>query len=837
MFDTKDTMSIAPSPEASSARPPKTAPALLAAMTREEKAALLAGADDWHFHGVPRLGVPSIKVTDCGHGVTLCGPESSPATCFPTGIGMASTWNADLLECAGRVIGRESRALGCSILLGPKINLHRHPLNGRSFETFSEDPWLAGLLGAAVIRGIQSEGVGACVKAMTANNQQSDQQTVSSEVDERTLREIYLRAFELAIEEGEPCSIMTAYNKLNGEYCSESEWMIRQIIKTDWEFPGFVVSDWRAVNNQAVYRSGLDLEMPGPGKFLNRTAVLRALDEGLLTEEELNDKAGRILGAILLYGHDESETMEQQLDTPENRHTALQVAEESIVLLKNENGLLPLDPRKLRRILVTGPNASHARLGGGGSASVTPFYSISPLDGIREICGSEVEVRFLEGCSLVGSMETITDHFSHAGEKSERVNGLRADFFNTPEPGAKPDASKSVPQVDFSWGWASPGPGVSRGYYSVRFHGQLTPTTSGCHRIGVYAQEGCVRLAINGVTLIEAWDDAKNGNFEEKYQTRYLTTECKLEAGQPADIELSYGKRAARAGVRLEWEMPGGENRIERVVKEAREADVVVVCAGLSNLFEGGAHDRSTIDIPDAQRELIERIASVNPRTIVALNSGGVLGLPWEPVVPAILQTWYPGQEGGRALARILFGQTNPSGHLPDTIPHRLEDHAAMRNYPGDGAKVKYEEGLFIGYRHFDQADINPHFPFGFGLSYTEFTFSAPRLSSPAMKRDGRLEVTVVVKNNGRRAGKAVAQLYIRPIGSPLARPEKELRAFEKVALLPGEEKSVVFSLGRREFEFFDPQGGGWRVSPGRYEILIGAHSRSFQIASVDIVS
>lgn len=828
-------MSIAPFPEASSAPPPRTAPALLALMTREEKASLLAGVDDWHFHGVPRLGVPSIRVTDCGHGVTLCGTESSPATCFPTGIGMASTWNAELLERAGRVIGRESRALGCSILLGPKINLHRHPLNGRSFETFSEDPWLAGLLGAAVIRGIQSEGVGACVKAMAANNQQRDQEKVSSEVDERTLREVYLRVFELAVEEGRPCAIMTAYNRLNGDYCSESAWLIRQVIKTDWRFPGLVVSDWRAVHDQAVYGSGLDLEMPGPGKLLNRRAVLRALDEGLLSEDDLDDKAGRILGAILRYGADETETAGQELDTPESRAAALQVAEEAIVLLKNQDAVLPLDPRKLRRILVTGPNASEARLGGGGSASVTPFYAVSPLEGIREICGDDVEVRFLEGCSLVGSMETISEYFRHKGPDGKPAPGLCADFFNLPDPGRDPDASWSVSRVDFSWGWASPGPGVMRTNYSVRFHGELTPPVSGRYRMGVYAQEGCVRLTVNGTVLIEAWDDAGSGNFEEKYQTRYVTTECDLTAGETVRIELAYGKRAARAGVRLEWEIPGSESALDRVIKEAREADAVVICAGLSNLFEGGAHDRTTITIPDVQQELIKRVAGVNPRTIVALNSGGVLGLPWEPAVPAILQSWYPGQEGGRALARIIFGQANPSGRMPDTIPHRLEDHASVQAYPGDGVTVKYEEGLFIGYRHFDRAGIEPHFPFGFGLSYTDFAFSPPRLSAAAIQNGETLEVSVSVKNTGSRAGQTVVQLYIRPLQAPVIRPEKELRAFQKIPLAPGEEKPVGFSLGRREFAFFDVAVGDWRVSPGRYEILTGPHSRSFQLATVDI--
>jgi len=803
--------------------PPTSRPQeILALLTREEKASLLAGLDDWHLHGIPRLGIPSIRVTDCGHGVTPCGDESRPATCLPTGIGMAATWNAELLERAGAVLGRECRALGCSILLGPKINLHRHPLNGRSFETFSEDPWLAGMLGAALIRGIQSEGVGACVKAMAANNQQRHQEYASSQVDERTLREIYLRAFQIAVEDGRPSAIMTAYNRLNGVYCSESRWLIERIVKTEWAFTGVVVSDWRAVHSAAVFQSGLDLEMPGPGKFFNAASVLHAIDEGLMTEADLDDKAARILGLILRYSADEPDTPDHLLDTSENRRIALEVAEESIVLLKNENSLLPLDLKKLKRLLVVGPNAAEARLGGGGSASVTPLYSISPLDGIREICDGHVDVRYIEGCNLVGTMDTM-----HGCLSFETSKGLRAEFFNRPTPKGKPDAVWKVPQVDFSWGWASPGPGIHRGSYSVRFRGLITPPVSGVYRIGVFAQEGCTRLALGGKVVIDEWDDSENGNFETKYRTHYQTIECQWTAGVPVEVQLTYGKRAARAGVRLEWEIPGQPDRLARVREEARAADAVVICAGLSNLFEGGTNDRTSIQLPDVQYALIRAVANENSRTIVALNSGGVLALPWANEVPAILQSWYPGQEGGRALAHILFGQINPSGRLPDTIPFRLEDHAAISNYPGDKTSVQYVEGEFIGYRHFDYAGITPHFPFGYGLGYTTFEFSEPWLSSSTINTDGSVFVSVRVTNSGLREGKTVAQLYVETPNS--SRPRRALRAFLKVSLEPSESREVVFLIGRRHLEHFSPEIGQWRVSPGRYSISTGDHSRNLR--------
>lgn len=809
---------------------------LLAYLSREEKASLLAGVDDWHLRGFPELDIPSIRVTDCGHGVTLCGPDASPATCFPTGIGMASTWNTSLIEEAGRILGRETRALGCSILLGPKINLHRHPLNGRSFETFSEDPWLAGTLGAAVIRGIQAEGVGSCVKAVVANNQQRDQEKVSSEVDEPTLREIYLRTFQIAVELGRPCSIMTAYNRLNGEFSSESEWLIKKVIKGEWKFPGFIVSDWRAVHSSDVYRSGLDLEMPGPGKFLDQMSVLDALEEGRLSEEDLDDKAGRILKAILTYGKASlTPAPNFVLDSPRSRAAALAVAEESIVLLKNQNYVLPLDIHGIRKILVVGPNAAQARLGGGGSASVTPFYAISPLEGIREICGSAVEVSYLEGCSLVGSMEPIHGYFTHAEGDERGRPGLKADFFNSLDPSGKLAASWTVEQVDFSWGWASPGAGVQREHFAVRFSGWITPPVSGLYKLGVYAQEGCINLLLDGEPALEEWDNTRNGNFEAKYQTRYFTIERDFQEGVPISIQIEYGKRAARAGVRLEWEIPGTSNSTEKLMKAASEADAVIVCAGLSNLFEGGSHDRDSIDLPPAQQKVIEDVARTNPRTIVTLFNGGPLAMPWAPLVPAILEAWYPGQEGGRALARILFGQANPSGKLPDTLAYKLEDHESIRNYPGDGFTVAYEEGMFIGYRHFDAAGIEPHFPFGFGLSYTSFEISEPTLTEDSINLDGETTALATVRNTGLRRGREVVQLYICRQDRPTTQPGPQLRGFHKIDLAPGEEMQVAFSIGTRELEHFDRGLQQWTVAPGSYQVLVGAHSRSLSATHLHV--
>ena len=808
---------------------------VLRQLSLEEIASFLAGVDDWHFRGVPRLNVPSIFVADCGHGVTLCGARSSPATCFPTGIGMASTWNEALMEKAGAVIGRESRSLGLSVLLGPKLNLHRIPLNGRSFETFSEDPVLAGRLAGAEIRGIQSEGVSACAKAITANNQQKDQEKISSEVDERTLRELYLRAFEIAVTLGRPGMIMTSYNSINGDLASESKWLLTDVVKGDWQFPGMIVSDWRAVKTAKVYASGLDLEMPGPGKLLNTNAVLEALKDGRLSRQDLDDKVERILRVIFEYGQDEKVTEETKklLDSSENRATALAMAEESIILLKNENQALPLDRSKVRKLLVVGPNAAEARLGGGGSASVTPFYTISPLEGLREVAGPNIEIKYLEGCSLVGTMEPIRHGLEHLGEKGRWIPGLKAEFFNHGQISGKADAAWIVEEVNFSWGWAAPGPGVLRGDYAARFSGRVVPPVTGKYRLGVFGQEGCLRLTLNGNRVYDAWPD--EATFEDNYVTRYSTVECDFTAGEPVDVIVEYGKRAARGAVRLEWEVPGRPDPIVAAATAAAQADAVIICAGLSNLFEGGSRDRIDLNLPDAQQRLIEALAAANPRTIVTLFNGGPLAMPWESKVAALIEAWYPGQEGGRALAKILFGDTNPSGRLPDTLAYRLEDHASAQNYPGDGERVFYREGLFIGYRHFDAAKIEPHFPFGFGLSYTTFEISEPMLDAARFPAGNDVHVTTKVRNTGSRAGKEVVQLYVRPLNPPVKRPDKELRAFQKIELHPGEEKALTFIVTGRDFAFYDTSTAQWQTAPGEYEILVGHHSRKLKSVRVTL--
>lgn len=803
---------------------------ILAGMTLDEKAGMMVGVDMWYFQGVERLGVPSIRVTDCGHGVTATGLDDSCATCFPTAVGQASTWNTDLLERIGVALGREVRARGNAMLLGPMVNMHRMPLNGRSYECYSEDPYLTGKMAAALVRGIQSQDVGACIKGCTANNQQADQTELNVVVDERTLREIYLTNFRIPVAEAGPWAIMTCYNGLNGQHSSACRHVLTDIVKNEWGFDGFIVSDWRGTHSPDVVTSGLDLEMPGPGKFMRREDILGALADGRLSETELDDHVRRLLRAVVRTGLVDGDTAGHvaELDSPAHRELARQVAEESIVLLKNDGDLLPLDAAKVRTIAVVGPNAEQARLGGGGSASVSPFYSVGPLAGLRNRCGDAIRVIYEEGCSFLGDLEVIYPEFLSPPDGEGGAEGLRAEFFNNQDLSGEPVHVTVHRQIDFSWGWAAPGDRVARHGWSARWSGTLTPPVAGRYKLGAACRDGGLRLFVNGELLVDHWGNPGGEQSDiSSNQIRGSHVELDLAAGQTVEIRLEYYKTAAKSALRLEWEVPSRGDSVARAAAAAAEADVAVVCAGLCNALEGGTNDRKDLQLPGRQVELIRAVAAANPNTVVVLVNGTPIDVgPWMGDVPAVLEAWYPGQEGGNALARILFGDVNPSGKLPDTFPKRLEDNPAWGNYPGDGKSVRYEEGIFIGYRHYDTRNIEPALPFGFGLSYTRFAYSNLRLSSKVMTGDETVRVMVDVENTGRRFGREVVQLYVRDTEASVPRPVRELKGFAKVALEPGQKETVTLTLGRMDLAFFDPGENHWRAEAGAFDIQVGPHSR-----------
>jgi len=810
-------------------------------LPEDEILSLFAGRDAWHFNGSPSLGYPPMQVADCGHGVTLVAPPYGSATCFPTSVGMAATWNRALIEEVGRALGRETRAKGCAMLLAPMVNLHRLPCGGRNYETFSEDPVLTGKMAAALIRGLQSEGTAACIKSFACNNQQHEQKKTSSDVDPRTLRELYLKVFAIAFEESDPWSVMTSYNPVNGEHPSDSRRLIEELLRGEMGYKGVVVSDWRAVQGDRAIGSGLDIEMPGPGKVLCADRLKRALDEGLITMAELKHRARRVLALHAKCApawQEDGPISPPELDSPRHRELCRRVAEESITLLKNENEVLPLEKASLRSLAVIGPNAATARLGGGGSASVSPFYAISPLDGIRACAGEKIEVRYAEGCAMGNQRPSVPEaRFSQdeAGQKS----GLRAEYFEVEafDADGEPTKTQVDPTVDFSWGWAAPATGLPRELYAVRWTGYLRLPETGAYTFALSTQEGIGRVQFNGTTVLDAWNGYDAGNFEDGYTNRH--DEFIYNAAEPECIAVTieYRKTGTRGGVHLGWKPPFREDPIIEAVELARGADAAVVVAGLCNVYEGGACDRRHFALPGRQVELIRAVTRANPRTVVVLKNGTPVDFRgWLDAAPAILEAYYPGQEGGNALARVLFGEVNPSGKLPDSLPHSWEEVPAMRNYPGKLGHAPYGEGLMVGYRHYDAAGTRPVFPFGHGLGYTTFECGTPQLARSTLSADGVIEVGVALRNTGEREGAETVQFYLEWDRPGAHRPPRALVGFEKVFLKAGAEETVRFTLRHKDCLSYDPAKGAWTVEGTDFRICAGPDSRQLKKAAFVVV-
>ena len=805
---------------------------LLSHLTLEEKASLFAGRDLWHFNGIERLGFPSVQVTDCGHGVTVIldeqGNYTGCATCFPTAVAQGASWNRDLLYDIGRALARETRATGSAMLLAPMVNIHRTPLGGRNYETFSEDPFLTGALAAAFVNGVQSEHIGACIKVLTANNQQTNQHNTDVIVSERALREIYLPAIKFAIDHANPWAVMTAYNKVNGEPAASNKHLITDILKNEWAYNGMVISDWRSVHSIESLFAGLDLEMPGPGQFMRQQDILQALKDGLISEEKINDCVKRFLRFMIrskLLDQDKP-VLNAELNSAVHQKLTLRAAEESIILLKNDN-LLPLDKSKLKKLAVFGPNASTARLGGGGSASVTACYAVSPLAGILDYCQNDIQAIYKEGCSLDGDMAVIPKQNFFTTEDGEKVCGLTAEFFQGNKCDTAPVHRRIDDQIDFSWGWAAPCSQIDKNAYAVRWTGELVPTVSGSHTLGITCFEAGVRFYLNEKLLIDAWGDPDDEIFEARFTQIKKTIKLPLKAGVAYPIKVEFYKKMNRNKVRLEWRPPGQVDPIDDAVEPAAECDAAIVFAGLSNFYEGGNNDRETLSLPGAQDDLIRRIARANPNTIVVLLNGTPVTMPWLDTVRAVIESFYPGQEGGHAIAQILFGEVNPSGKLPVTFPQRLQDNPSHGNFPGKNNEVFYKEGIYVGYRHYDTKNIKPLFPFGHGLSYTQFEYSQLFVSEPFIDH---LNVQLTLKNIGDVFGKEVVQLYVSDIESSVDRPPQELKAFDKVELAPNESKKIHFVLDKDAFSYYDVEHKQWRLEPGEFEILIGSSSRDIRL-------
>lgn len=793
---------------------------LIRKMTLDDKISMLAGADLWYSIRLPRLRIPAFKVTDGPNGSRGAQGGMGPTSvCTPVGIALGATWNIKLVEKVGEVLGDEVRQKGAHILLGPTVNIHRSPIAGRNFECYSEDPYLSGELAIAYIKGLQSKGVGACIKHFVCNEQEFERTSISSEVDERPLREIYLEPFRKAVGAARPWAVMSAYNRVRGVFASENDYTLKKILKDEWAFDGIVMSDWYGTYTENVPAGGLDLEMPGPARSMSADNVKQALSSGKLSEDGLNDKIRRLLLVIEKAGLFENPELRGELgeDKPEHRNIIRQAAQEAIVLLKNENNILPL--KNVKSIAVIGENARWTQILGGGSSMVVPHYVISPLDGIRSRAAGKAKVGYAPGCFIHRTLPPPDfDTLSTANGDC----GLFVEVFDNLDFSGEPAFTQTNKNVQFGW-FSQSVPNVDQTRFAVRLSGFFTPKETGLHTFGL-STVGRGRLYIEGEEIIDNWTVA-TPYFEK-------TSKLQMTAGKSYSVRVEYnweGNPMWRS-LSLGHVPPQAENMLEEALELARSSEVVILVAGLTPEWEAEGFDRVDMKLPGLQDQLIEQVASVNPNVVVVLNSGSPVEMPWLDKVRGVVQLWYDSQEAGNALADVLFGDASPSGKLPITFPRRLQDNPSYINFPGEGGRVSYGEGLFIGYRYYDKKGIEPLFPFGFGLSYTAFEYTNLHLNPEEFNIADGLTVSLDVRNTGKRMGKETVQIYVRDVRSSLIRPEKELKAFVKTALKAGETTTVTVQLDREAFWFYDPAHHDWITQPGEFKILVGASSQDIRL-------
>ena len=799
----------------SSAEVEKRVEALLGKMTLEEKITLIGGINDFYIRAIPRLGLPALRMSDGPMGVH----DYGETTAYPAGIALAASWDTDLARRVGISMGKDARARGVHFILGPGMNIYRAPMNGRNFEYLGEDPFLASRMAVPIIEGIQSQGVIATAKHFVANNMEYGRMDHSSDVDERTLREIYLPAFEASVKEAKVGALMDAYNLVNGVYMTQNGYLNNEVVKKEWGFDGIMMSDWEATHDGiAAANNGLDLEMPS-GVFMNLQKLVSAIQHGEVSVATIDDKVRRILRKAVEFGFYDREQADRTIPlySQDGINVSLEEARSGIVLLKNDNSLLPLDSKKIKTIAVLGPDAYPAVVGGGGSSLTKPFRSMSYLEGISNFLGKNVRVLYIDEQPVIDDIVGHTRFESSAGGPQ----GLKGEYFNNDNLQGAPALVRTDERIDFHWGNGSYKDGEPVDHFSARWTGYFVPPAEDDYKFYVSADDG-VRLYIDNALVIDDWK--KHGETLNTYAMH-------LQAGKPHEIRLEYfediGTATARFGVAASTRPIG-----EATKALAANADAVVLCVGFDPNTEGEANDR-TFRLPAGQDNFIEQIANVNKNVIVVLTAGGNVDMTrWIDKVPGLLHAWYPGQEGGTALAQILFGEYSPSGKLPVSFERRLEDGATFKSYyPQKGDKhVEYTEGVFVGYRHFDRSAIKPLFPFGYGLSYTSFKYSDLKITHGPPGSKDLATISFTIKNVGSRKAAEIAELYVGDSHASVPRPIKELKGFAKVKLEPGESKQVTLTLDRRAFSFFDVKTHNWKVDPGDFAILVGSSSVDIQL-------
>ncbi|HET9733266.1 MAG TPA: glycoside hydrolase family 3 C-terminal domain-containing protein [Acidimicrobiales bacterium] len=794
--------------------------AALAAMTLDEKAAVTAGADLWHTVAVERVGLPALRVTDGPNGARGSTAVSSRSTCFPCGSALGATWDPDLVAEMGAALAAETRDKGADALLAPTVNLHRHPLGGRHFECPSEDPFLAGSIAVGYVSGLQGGGVAAVVKHFVANDTEFERMTISAEVPERALRELYLVPFEMAVKEAGAWGVMTSYNRVDGTYASEHDDLVNGLLKGEWGFDGLVMSDWYGTHSTVpAALGGLDLEMPGPAAHLG-AQLAAAVRDGMVPEAVLDDKVRRLfrladrVGA--LDGPRSSPRHEVGPDRPDRRQLARRVATEAAVLLRNEGDLLPIEASRTRRVAVIGPRAADTIVQGGGSAQVNPHHVVSPLEALTQALGGEVEVVFEPGCAPHSGPTTLS---LDAVRNLDGEQGLTLVYRD--ERGEEL-GREAAARTALAW-WGTPfaalgGPEAA----SVTASGWFTPTVAGRHQFTL-TSAGPGTLHVDGQLVVET-EGQPTGVLGGG--PRPPSGGVDLVAGQSVLLEAAVRPAAEGGALAIGHRPPEPDDSLDRATAAAAAADVAVVIVGTGPARETEGRDRPDLALPGLQGELVRAVCAANPRTVVAVAAGAPVDLACADGAAAVLQTWFAGQEAGPALADVLTGRAEPGGRLPTTIPYDLADTPSHPWYPGTDGRQPYGEGVFLGYRGFDEAGAEPRFCFGHGLTYGQFDISDLQVDASRWRSHGEVEVSATVANVGDRAGSEVVQFYVEHPDASVPRPPRELKAFAKVRLDPGHLATVSRTLPARAFQHWSEDARAWTFEPGRFVIRGGRSSR-----------
>jgi beta-glucosidase len=841
---------------------------LLGQLTLEEKCLLVAGKNMWETYNIDRLGIRSLKTTDGPAGVRgATWIDGTHTTYIPCGISLAATFDPSLVERVGDILGLETRSKNSHVLLAPTMNISRSPLGGRNFENFGEDPYLSGVMASSYIKGVQNQGVGACMKHYVANDMETRRFNMDQQIDERTLREIYLKPFQMALE-AEPWTAMAAYPKINGEHADCHTFLLQDILRGEWGFDRLVMSDWGGLNDTVKSMvAGTDLEMPGP-PIRYGMALLAAVNAGQVSEKDHLDASVRRLlrlldqAGLLDPEKQQPADKEQDSDLPEFRQTTREVSSGAIVLLKNDNAMLPLKPRSMKKLAIIGPNAKTSTTGGTGSAAVNPYYITNPFDSLSMAATEDnagLEIAFAQGLltnlqpRLAGDMLKTPDG---------KLTGLRVDFYAGHEyTGAIVGSSHWQNSIIFTMSDGDTPESLRGNPHCYRATGLLTPTVTGTYDVSL-SNTGKSRLYIDDKLILDNYEWTKLGGTFMNCGSANLLTELHLEAGKtypfridnlvvpppikPHDNTLFHTLSGVRVGMQLRIDE---QSLFDEAVATAQAADCVVLVVGHNNDTEKEGIDRTSLTLPRRTDELVEAVCKANPNTVVVTQSASAIAMPWASSACAIVHAWYQGQENGNALADVLLGRVNPSGKMPVTFPHKLEDHGSNAWFPGDAERdyAEYGEGILVGYRWFDAKNIEPLWPFGYGLSFTTFLVSNITVHGKiSADGAGKAVISATVTNTGDHDGAQVVQAYMAP--SPVISEKgrdsapRSLVGFSKAHVAKGKSKTVEIVLNADAVSWFDVEGQGghgaggkWRVDKGAYKCFIGTSSREL-IADVEVM-